>query len=79
MEMTMNPEYKQTILVLWIASIIYQDEHGNQGERAVRIFAYDIADALTQAKQTCEAMAIENEWYKWMIYDIGIVPDDCFI
>lgn len=76
--MTTNPEYKQTILVLWIASIIYQDEQGNQGEKAVRCMAKSIGDALDKAKKECEQLAIEREWYQWMIYDIGIVPDNCF-
>lgn len=74
----MNKQYKQTINVLWVASIIAQDAHGNTTERGIRVLDNSIATALEQAEIRAAEMASEEEWDRWMIYDIGIVPDDCF-
>lgn len=77
MEMTMN-EYKQTTNVRWKASIIAQDAHGNTCERGIIVYADSISQALEYAKEDMLKYYIEPEWERWMIFDIGIVPDDCF-
>lgn len=74
----MSKQYKQSINVLWAASIIAQDAQGNTTERGMKVLAVSIQEALTKATLEAEQMSEDHGWDRWMIWDIGIIPDDCF-
>lgn len=71
-------QYIQTTKILWKASICAQDGLGNTTERGFKVYASSLLEAAQTAAEHAEEMAAAEGWERWMLYDIGIVPDDCF-
>lgn len=67
-------QYNQTIRVGWIVDYIRDDNI----EESITIAAHGIIEAIAIANEKLIKISDENGWTRWMIWNISIMPDECF-
>ena len=67
-------QYNQMIMVKWKVDYCFNDDTG----KFIIVSAQNIRKAMTIAEDILSGMSEANGWSRWMIWDIGIMVEECF-